>query len=253
MRVTFLGTGTSSGVPMIGCECDVCRSTDPKDKRLRSSVFIECDGLNICIDIGPDFRQQMLRESINRLDAVLLTHGHKDHTGGLDDIRAFNFKQRSAGELYLTQETETMIRAQYDYIFKNYDYPGIPKINLNRIDSSPFKIKVLEITPIPVLHYRMPVLGFRIKDFTYITDANHIGERELDLMKGSKVLVLNALRREKHISHFTLDEAIAVAESIGAQETYFTHISHQLGKHEEVSPLLPSGIGLGYDGLTIKL
>lgn len=253
MKVVFLGTGTSSGVPMIACDCEVCRSKDPKDKRLRSSVFVQAGDLHINIDVGPDFRQQMLREGINRMDAILMTHGHKDHTGGLDDVRAFNFAQGQDMDLYLDFITEKMVRNQYDYIFDKDPYPGVPRINLNSISADqPFQLGGIKITPILVHHHKLPVLAFRIEDFTYITDANRIDPEELEKVRGTKVLVVNGLRRQKHLSHFTLDEAIKLIQEIQPEQAYITHISHQLGKHQDIEPGLPENIHLAYDGLSLS-
>lgn len=254
MKVTFLGTGTSQGVPVIGCHCNVCTSTDKKDKRLRTSALIEVEDTHIVIDTGPDFRQQMLTNKVDKLDAILFTHSHKDHVAGLDDIRAYNYIQGKAMEIYATEPTQDLLKKEFDYVFTNKSYPGIPQMNLNTINGSDkFTINGVEITPVRVLHYRMEVLGFRIKDFTYITDANFIAPEELDKTKGSKAFVLNALRHEQHISHFTLNEAIDIAKDVKADQTYFTHISHQLGTHEEISETLPPNMQLAYDGLTISL
>lgn len=251
--VTFLGTGTSQGVPIIGCTCPVCTSFEVKDKRLRSSIHVEVNGLSIVVDTGPDFRQQMLRSGTTRLDAVVFTHGHKDHTAGFDDIRAFNYVQKRDMEVYCDKYVEEILKKDFDYVFAAIKYPGVPQANLNIIDNSPFQINNTLITPIEVMHYKMPVLGFRFGDFTYITDANFISEEEKKKIKGSKVLVLNALRKEEHISHFTLDQAIALARELQVEKTYLTHISHQMGKHEDVSRELPNGVELSYDGLKIEL
>lgn len=254
MKITFLGTGTSQGVPVIGCHCNVCTSTDSKDKRLRTSVLIETDDTNIVIDTGPDFRQQMLTHKVDKLDAIIFTHSHKDHVAGLDDIRAYNYLMGKAMEIYATIPTQDLLRKEFDYVFTNQTYPGIPQMNLNTINGQDkFSINGIEITPIKVLHYKMEVLGFRIGDFTYITDANFIAPEELEKTKGSKVFVLNALRHEQHISHFTLREAIEVARKVKAEQTFFTHISHQLGTHIEVSDTLPDSMKLAYDGLTLNL
>ncbi len=251
--ITFLGTGTSQGVPIIGCTCDVCQSSNLRDKRLRSSIHIQTDRTSVVIDSGPDFRQQMLREQINRLDAIVFTHGHKDHTAGFDDIRAFNYIQKKDMEVYCDERVDSVLRKDYDYVFAAQKYPGVPQANLNIIENESFRVNDLLFEPIETLHYKLPVFGFRIGDFTYITDANYISEAEKEKIKGSKTLVLNALRKEKHISHFTLEEAIELAQEIGADKTYFTHISHQLGLHERVSKDLPDGIELAYDGLKISL
>lgn len=253
MKVTFLGTGTSQGVPLIACKCEVCQSSDSKDQRLRSSILVSCGPTKFVIDTGPDFRQQMLRENVERLDAVVFTHEHKDHIAGLDDVRAFNFAQKRHMDVYATNRVQNAIKREFAYIFAEEKYPGIPLINLHEINTSPFKINELELIPIEVMHYRMPVLGFRIGDFTYITDAKTIADSEKEKIRGSKILVLNALRRETHISHFTLEEAINLVQELGVEQAYFTHISHQLGKHKEVSEELPSNIFLAYDGLQLQL
>jgi phosphoribosyl 1,2-cyclic phosphate phosphodiesterase len=253
LKVSFLGTGTSQGVPVIACQCHVCTSADPRDKRLRTSVHIEAGGLSLVIDSGPDFRQQMLRENVQQLDGLIFTHGHKDHTAGMDDIRAFNYSQKNDVDIYATESVQEVIRREFSYIFSDVYYPGIPKVNFITIENSPFKIKDLRITPIEVLHYRLPVLGFRINDFTYITDANFISEKEKEKIIGSKVLVLNALRKEQHVSHFTLEEAVSIVNEIKPEVAYFTHISHQLGTHQDVERDLPSNIRLAYDGLSLQL
>ncbi len=253
MKVTFLGTGTSQGVPLIACKCEVCQSSDSRDQRLRSSILVSCGPTKFVIDTGPDFRQQMLRESVERLDAVVFTHEHKDHIAGLDDVRAFNFAQKRHMDVYATSRVQTAIKREFAYIFAEEKYPGIPLINLHEINTSSFKINELELIPIEVMHYRMPVLGFRIGDFTYITDAKTITDSEKEKIKGSKILVLNALRRETHISHFTLEEAISLVQELAVEQAYFTHISHQLGKHKEVSDELPANIFLAYDGLQLLL
>ncbi|GHN00953.1 hydrolase [Cytophagales bacterium WSM2-2] len=252
MKVTFLGTGTSQGVPVIGCECEVCRSLDYRDKRLRVSVHIEIEGKSFVIDTGPDFRQQMLRERINRLDAVLLTHSHKDHIAGLDDVRAFNFLQKTEMPVYGTWATLEHLKKEFYYAFEGEKYPGIPVLSLREIDQADFEINGVRIVPLPVMHLRMPVLGFRIGDFSYITDANHIPEETFEKLKGTKILVLNALQKESHVSHFTLNEAIEQAQRIGAAQTYFTHISHKMGLHNFVSKELPPSIALAHDGLIVR-
>lgn len=253
MKITFLGTGTSQGVPVIGCECEVCRSLDYRDKRLRVSVHLEIDGKSLVIDSGPDFRQQMLREQIKRLDAVLFTHSHKDHIAGLDDVRAFNFLQKSGMPLYGTSETLDHIKKEFYYAFDGNKYPGIPVLDLHEIEERSFTLNGITVNPLPVLHLRMPVLGFRIGGFSYITDANFIPDETYRKLEGTKVLVLNALQREAHVSHFTLAEAVVQARRIGAAQTYFTHISHKMGLHQEVSKELPSGVALAHDGLTIVI
>jgi phosphoribosyl 1,2-cyclic phosphate phosphodiesterase len=253
VKITFLGTGTSQGVPPIGCTSPVCLSTDPHDKRLRCSVHIEVFGLSIIIDAGPDFRYQLLRAGINRLDALLFTHEHRDHTAGLDDVRPFNYLQNSPVQVYCHQRVLGAFQQQYSYIFSEKRYPGIPEIDFHLIDREPFFVEQIPIIPIEVMHYKLPVLGFRIGDFTYITDANFIADEELKKIKGSEVFVLNALRKEAHISHFTLDEAVAVAKEIQAKQTYFVHMSHQIGFHQEVNAELPAGIALAHDELVLEL
>ena len=253
MKVTFLGTGTSQGVPVIGCTCDVCRSLDFRDKRFRSSVHVKVGKLSLVIDTGPDFRSQMLRAGVTDLDAVLFTHEHKDHTAGLDDIRPFNFKQQKDMPVFGKLQVLDQIKQEFAYIFSGKRYPGVPQVEAIEIGESSFTIEGITITPIPVLHYKLPILGFRIGDFTYITDTNFIPEESLKLIEGTEILVLNALQKESHISHFTLKEAIEIARKIGARETYFTHISHKLGLHNSVDLELPEGIALAYDGLQLTL
>ena len=238
---------------MIGCDCKVCRSLDFRDERFRTSIHIQVGELSLVIDTGPDFRSQMLRAGIAKLDAVVYTHEHKDHTAGLDDIRPFNFKQQKDMPIFGRIQVLDQIRKEFSYIFAGTKYPGVPRVKTIEIDENPFTIQGITITPIPVMHYKLPVLGFRIGDFTYITDANYISEESLRLIEGTETLVLNALRRESHISHFTLAEAISVAKRIGAKQTYFTHISHQLGLHSAVEEELPEGIALAYDGLQLTL
>lgn len=253
MKVTFLGTGTSQGVPVIGCDCSVCTSLDFRDKRFRSSVHLQIGKLSLVIDTGPDFRSQILRAGITTLDAVLYTHEHKDHTAGLDDIRPFNFKQQKDMPVFGKLQVLEQIKREFAYIFSGKRYPGVPQVETIEIDENPFTIEGITVTPIPVLHYKLPILGFRIGDFTYITDANYISEESLKLIEGTEVLVLNALQKEPHISHFTLDEAVDMAQKIGAKESYFTHISHRLGLHDAVDRELPQGIALAYDGLQLTL
>lgn len=253
MIINFLGTGTSQGVPIIGCGCPVCTSLDFRNQRFRSSVHIEVDGLSIVVDTGPDFRMQMLRARIQKLDAVLFTHEHKDHTAGLDDIRPFNFLQKKDIPIFGRSQVLEQIRREFAYIFSGKKYPGVPLVETVEIDDRPFQIAGITIIPIPVMHYKLPVLGFRIGDFTYITDANFISEESIDLVRGTEILVLNALQKEDHISHFTLEEAVSMASRIGAKQTYFTHISHRLGLHAQIDEELPEGIALAYDGLTVTL
>jgi phosphoribosyl 1,2-cyclic phosphate phosphodiesterase len=238
---------------MIACDCEVCSSSDPSDNRLRSSILVESATTSFVIDTTPDFRYQMLRINNKKLDAVLFTHPHKDHIAGLDDIRAYNYIQQKPMDVYANALTIESLKREYHYIFADKTYPGIPQINLNVIDQTPFFIGDISVIPILVWHLKMPVYGFRMGDFTYITDANRIDDSEIEKIKGSKVLVLNALRKESHISHFTLDEAVALAIQLEVPEVYLTHISHQLGKHEDVNKTLPQHIRLAHDGLTIKL
>lgn len=254
MKVTFLGTGTSQGVPMIGCDCEVCTSTDKRDNRLRSSVWIQTPETSIVIDSGPDFRYQMLRANVRKLDAIVFTHSHKDHIAGLDDVRAYNFFTKKPVELYATAATQEALKREFSYVFSGVQYPGLPQVNLHTINlGNSFNINELTITPIKVMHMYMEVLGFRIGDFTYITDANYIAPEELEKVRDSKALVLNALRHQQHPSHYTLSEAMEIARETGAEQTFFTHISHQLGLHEVVENQLPEGMYLSYDGLTIEL
>jgi phosphoribosyl 1,2-cyclic phosphate phosphodiesterase len=253
MIVTFLGTGTSQGVPVIACECEVCRSLDFRDKRLRVSVHLQIGDKSFVIDSGPDFRQQMLRERIKTLDALLFTHEHKDHTAGLDDIRAFNFFQGKAMPVYGRPTVLEQLKREFAYVFSGPQYPGIPQVELQPIDNEPFVVEGIEVIPVEVMHYRLPVYGFRIGDFSYITDANYIAEGELEKIKGSRVVVLNALRREPHISHFTLDQAVELLRELQPEKGFLTHISHQMGRHAEVDKLLPPHVHLAFDGLKIEL
>jgi len=253
VKITFLGTGTSQGVPVIACNCEVCTSKDPRDKRLRSSILIEEGDKVIVIDSGPDFRYQMLRAKVKHLDAIVFTHEHKDHIAGMDDIRAFNYRQESAIDVYATTRVQEALKREFSYVFAEMKYPGVPEVNLKTIDLKPFMIGDIQFRPIEVMHYKLPVLGFRIGDFTYITDAKTISEHEKQKIKGTKTLVVNALQIEKHISHFTFVEAIAFAREIGAEKTYFTHISHRLGRHEPTLSLLPKNITLAYDGLVLEV
>ncbi len=238
---------------MIGCGCYICTSPDEKDKRLRSSILVQSANTTIVVDTTPDFRQQMLRIDNKILDAVLFTHPHKDHTAGLDDVRPYNFFLKKPIEVYANSLTEEALKREFAYVFSDFRYPGIPDIDLITIDDSPFVIGNIPVLPITVWHHKMPVYAFRFGDFTYITDANRIDEKEKDKIKGSKIMVLNALRHEDHISHFTLNQAIALAQELQVPETYFTHISHQLGRHEEVESSLPPGIHVAYDGLKLVI
>ena len=253
LKITFLGTGTSSGVPMIACHCEVCTSTNPKDKRLRSSIMVQSATTTLVVDTTPDFRYQMLRENVNNVDAILFTHPHKDHVAGLDDIKAFNYFNRKAIDVYANELTQKALKNEFYYIFAEHKYPGVPDINLHTIDEETFYVGDILVTPIKVWHLNMPVLGFRFANFTYITDANRIEPEEKLKIGGSEILVLNALRKEAHISHFTLQEAIDLAEELQIPQAYFTHISHQLGLHEVVTENIPANTALAYDRLQIVL
>jgi len=279
-RLTFLGTGTSQGVPMIGCSCDVCRSSDPRDKRLRASALVDYCSMRILIDAGPDFRQQMLREGVSHLDAILLTHNHKDHTGGLDDIRAFNYLERRASEIFCEEYVEESLRKEYSYAFAEKKYPGAPEWHVHNIDSRPFvlrsggptevlswesgkgysystvnldeEVKTAEVVPIRGMHYKLPVLGYRFGNIAYCTDMNHIPEEEFEKLHGLDHFVINCVKHGKHISHYSLEEAVAVAQRVGAKHSWLTHLSHQLPSYEELASQLPEGILPAYDGLVIE-
>ena len=252
LTITFLGTGTSSGVPMVACDCGVCKSNDAKDQRLRSSILVQSSKTSFVVDTTPDFRYQMLREQVKKLDAVLYTHPHKDHIAGLDDVKAFTFVSGNAMEIFANELTQEALKREFYYIFTDKKYPGIPQVNINTIDLTPFSIGDIPVIPILVWHLNMPVLGFRFGDFTYITDANRMEETEKDKIKGSKTLVINALRHKKHLSHFTLDEAIDLVQELNVPKAYFTHISHQLGKHQQINSELPNGVELAYDGMRLR-
>jgi len=251
--IIFLGTGTSQGVPFIGCNCAVCTSPDPRDNRLRSAIWLQSEQTSVVIDTGPDFRQQMLRAGVTKLDAVVYTHGHKDHVAGLDDVRAYNYWQNKAMNLYADGLTEEVLRREFQYAFSGVQYPGIPVLDIVPVTGAAFDIGDLHFEPIQVMHYKLPVYGYRIGNFTYITDANYIAPEELEKIRGTEVLVLNALRHEPHISHFTLNEAIALSEKVGAAKTYFTHASHQLGLHAVLEKELPEGMFIAYDGLRLEV
>jgi phosphoribosyl 1,2-cyclic phosphate phosphodiesterase len=250
VKITFLGTGTSQGVPVIACECNTCLSTDLHDKRLRTSLLLESEDTTLVFDAGPDFRQQMLREHVTKLDSIILTHEHKDHISGMDDVRAFNYKSQDAIDIYSEERVQKAIKKEYSYVFSEFQYPGIPKMRLNTIPDHNFTVKGILITPIRVFHYRLPVYGFRIGNFAYITDANYIPEESKEKLLGVKYLVINALRKEKHISHFSLREAVDFIREISPKKAFITHISHQMGLHAEVSKELPPEIVLASDGLS---
>jgi phosphoribosyl 1,2-cyclic phosphate phosphodiesterase len=253
MNITFLGTGTSQGVPVIACACEVCHSLDYRDKRLRVAVHIEVEGKSFVIDTGPDFRQQMLRERISSLDAILFTHEHKDHTAGLDDVRAYNFYQQRDMPVFAREQVLQQLKQEFAYAFTEKKYPGIPQISLNTIVNEPFLVEGVKVIPIEGIHYKLPVFGFRIGDFTYLTDLNYISEQELKKVRGTKVLVVGALQKQKHLSHFNLEEALDLIAIIRPEKAYLTHISHRMGLHREVEEELPVNVKLAYDGLRVSL
>ena len=253
LKITFLGTGTSTGVPMIACDCEVCTSKDTKDKRLRPSIMVESGTTTIVVDTTPDFRYQMLRENVKNVDAILFTHPHKDHIAGLDDVRAFNFFSGKKMEIYANSLTEEALKREFGYAFSDKKYPGVPDLNLNTITHDPFSIGDIDIIPIQVWHMKMPVLGFRFGKFTYVTDANRIDDEEKEKIRGSEVVIINALRKEAHVSHFTLNEAAELVGELNIPSAYFTHMSHQMGKHEEVNKTLPPNIQLAWDGMVLEL
>lgn len=253
MKVTFLGTGTSQGVPVIGCRCEVCRSLDFRDKRLRTSVHLEVSGQSLIIDSGPDFRQQVLAHDITCLDGLIFTHQHKDHVAGMDDVRSFNFMQKKAMPIYARDTVVAQLEQEFAYVFAKEKYPGVPQVEVHYIKNEPFEAEGVPFLPIEVLHYKLPVFGFRVQDFTYITDAKSISKPEKAKIRGSRVLVLNALQHSQHISHFTLEEALALIEELKPEQTYLTHIGHRLGLHREVSATLPDGVALAYDGLRVEM
>jgi phosphoribosyl 1,2-cyclic phosphate phosphodiesterase len=252
---TFTGTGTSQGVPLIGCTCKVCTSSNIKDSRLRTAFHIQSDTTSVCIDTGPDFRQQMIVNKIHKLDAVVFTHHHKDHIAGLDDIRAYNYTQQQAMDVYANALTIQNLHREFPYIFDGNNYPGIPQINLTEIkEDTIITIGNITLQPLPVLHYKLPVFGYLINNtVAYITDANNIPPQVMSLIKHVPILVLTALRLEPHISHFNLSQAIDIAQQCKAGNTYLTHISHQLGLHHEVSATLPPSVHLAFDNLKISL
>ena len=253
MKLTILGSGTSQGIPVIACNCPVCRSTDTHDKRLRSSAMLEIGGKRLVIDAGPDFRYQMLRSDVTDIRAILLTHAHKDHIGGLDDVRAFNWVKQGSVEVYGNEETREGVYKDFSYAFADFRYPGVPEIDYRVLDGSPFYIDDIRIVPVPVLHYKMTVLGFRIGNFAYITDAKTIPESSMKLLKGVEYLVINALRKETHLSHFNLEEALAVIGQLAPRQAYLTHIGHQMGFASEVAKELPENVKLAYDTFTTEI
>jgi len=252
MKVTFLGTGTSQGIPVIGCHCKICKSNNKKDKRLRSSIHIQKNNVSFIIDTGPDFRQQVLRENINQLDFVLYTHAHKDHTGGIDDIRSFNFIHKKTIPIYGNKSLINQMKNDYSYIFSKSKYPGLPKISLHSVKNNFNKLGI-NIVPINVKHNKLDVLGYKIFDFTYITDANFISKKERKKIEGSKILVINCLQQKKHISHFNLSEALVLIKELKVKKAYLTHVSHNLGSHKEISKILPKNVRLAYDSLIINI
>lgn len=253
MKITFLGTGTSQGVPVIACNCECCLSKEKKDKRLRSSILIQDKGLSVIIDAGPDFRQQILKINLKKLDAILITHGHKDHIGGLDDVRAFNYQQNKSMDVYVGDFAKADVKREFYYAFEGKKYPGTPKINLINVTNHNFNIEHLSISPIFCKHYINPVLAYRIGDFTYITDCNFIPENEFAKLRGTKILVINALRKEKHISHFNLQEALEIINIIKPEKAFITHISHLMGTYNKISTELPANVKLAVDGLSFEL
>jgi phosphoribosyl 1,2-cyclic phosphate phosphodiesterase len=252
ITITFLGTGTSGGVPMIGCDCYVCSSQNEKDKRLRSSILVESNTTKLVVDTTPDFRTQVLRENVKKLDAILFTHPHKDHIAGLDDIKAYNFFQHKPMDIYANEITQEGLKREFSYIFADKKYPGVPSVNMHTISDETFIVGDIPVTPILVHHLKLPVLGFRFGKFTYITDANRIDASDKQKIIGSNTIVINALRKTPHISHFTLQEAIDLVHELKIPNAYFTHISHQLGTHEEINTELPPDMHLAYDGLKLK-
>ena len=253
IEAVFLGSGTSQGVPVVACQCEVCCSSDEKDKRLRSSLLLKINGANFVIDAGPDFRQQMLRQEVNSLRAILLTHEHVDHIFGLDDIRSFNWKQGRPTDIYAEKRVQEAIKRIFDYAFADHKYPGLPKMKLHTIEDVNFQIDGIEFIPIRCFHHKLPVYGFRVGDLTYITDTNFIPKSEMEKIKGTRILIINALRKEKHLSHFNLEDALEIIRKSNPETAFLTHISHTFGKHSVVQSELPDNVFLGYDGLRIHL
>lgn len=252
MIITFLGTGTSQGIPVVACSCSVCKNAQKKDHRLRTSALVEVDDLVISIDAGPDFRQQMLRENVLKLDAILITHSHRDHIAGLDDVRSFNYLSKKPTDIYVASHDQKEIKREFSYAFDN-NYPGLPRFNIITIGDKDFYIKNTKITPVSVLHYNAEVFGFRIGDFAYVTDTNYIPASSLAKLEGCKVLVINALRRKKHASHYNLEEVLKVIDFLKPESAYLTHIGHMMGFHKELEKELPKGVKAAYDGLKIEL
>lgn len=252
VKITFLGTGTSQGIPVIACPCEVCKSKDARDKRLRCSILIETDDQTLVVDTGPDFRQQMLRGRVRALDGVLLTHLHKDHIAGLDDVRAFNFRQKKPMPIWADPYTIKQLHNEYPYIFDGSNYPGIPKVDIHEIplnSREAIKIGSLKVEPVPVMHYKLPVNGFKMGTFAYVTDASEIPEESMAQLEGLDVLVLNALRKERHISHFNLEQALEVIKLLKPKKAFLTHISHLMGRHDEITGHLPDGVHMAFDEL----
>lgn len=253
MKLTFLGTGTSQGVPVIACRCRVCRSVDERDRRLRTSALLTTnEGKHILFDIGPDFRQQMLRQKVESLDAIMVTHAHRDHVAGLDDVRSFNYVQHKNMDVYLNAIAKHALMRDYGYIFEHHEYPGLPEADLHEVDA-PFVAAGVTVVPVKAMHKDLPILAFRVGEMAYITDANYIAPEELEKLKGVKVMVINALRREKHFSHFSLPEALEVIDKVQPEQAYLTHISHEMGLHSEVEKTLPEGVFLAYDNLEVEI